>query len=178
MSMSHTSRFEEARVPTARTIIEGSWTSMHPCQAAKQTTTVSFMTSSSSHPSLHTKMPPPSPLPRYVYKILCSAPPLPLPQALPLSPLDAADGFIHLSSAHQAPGTAARFFSPSQQLWLLKIPLERIQDNTRWEEGNSDTYAHLYGAGLGREEVAEVRECKREEGKSWESALGGEDWLE
>lgn len=123
-------------------------------------------------------MPPPSPLPRYVYKILSTAPPVPLPHNLPLSPLDAADGFIHLSTAVQAPGTAARFFSSCQQLWLLKIPLERIMENTRWEEGNSDTYAHLYEAGLGREEVADVRECKRDEGKSWESALGGEEWIE
>jgi uncharacterized protein (DUF952 family) len=123
-------------------------------------------------------MPRPNPLPRYVYKILSSAPPILLPGTLPLSPLDAADGFIHLSTAAQAPGTAARFFASYQQLWLLKIPFERIKDNTRWEEGNSDTFAHLYKVGLGREEVGDVKEWKREEGKSWENTLGGENWIE
>lgn len=43
----------------------------------------------------------PSPLPTYVYKILPSAPPTPLPSEYPLSELDRKDGFVHLSSATQ-----------------------------------------------------------------------------
>jgi len=39
--------------------------------------------------------------PKYIYKILPLAPPEPFPAALPLSPLDAKDGFVHLSTAEQ-----------------------------------------------------------------------------
>lgn len=48
--------------------------------------------------------PVPSPLPRYVYKIIPEAPPSPLPAEWPLSDLDRNDGFIHLSTAKQARG--------------------------------------------------------------------------
>lgn len=39
--------------------------------------------------------------PKYIYKIVPEAPPEPLPAVYPLSSLDAADGFIHLSEASQ-----------------------------------------------------------------------------
>lgn len=43
----------------------------------------------------------PSPLPTYVYKILDGPPAEPLPATLPVSDLDAKDGFVHLSVAAQ-----------------------------------------------------------------------------
>lgn len=43
----------------------------------------------------------PSPLPKFVYKIVPSAPPSPIPDEYPLSDLDKADGFVHLSTADQ-----------------------------------------------------------------------------
>jgi hypothetical protein len=46
-----------------------------------------------------------------VYKIVPEAPLSPLPKALPLSVLDAKDGFIHLSTAEKMPATASRFYS-------------------------------------------------------------------
>lgn len=46
-------------------------------------------------------MPAPEVLPKYVYKILDAEPASPIPEALPLSELDTADGFIHLSTASQ-----------------------------------------------------------------------------
>lgn len=45
-------------------------------------------------------MPPPNPLPKYIWKILDSDP-SPLPEGLPLSDLDRGDGFIHLSTPEQ-----------------------------------------------------------------------------
>jgi hypothetical protein len=39
--------------------------------------------------------------PKYIYKILPHAPAEPFPTALPFSPLDAKDGFVHLSTAEQ-----------------------------------------------------------------------------
>jgi uncharacterized protein (DUF952 family) len=47
-------------------------------------------------------LPPPSPLPEYVYKIIPSAPPDPIPSSYPLSDLDKQDGFVHLSTSWQA----------------------------------------------------------------------------
>jgi len=122
-------------------------------------------------------MPPTSPLPKYVYKILSKAPPVNLPKALPLSPLDAKDGFIHLSTAEQTPKTAGRFFSDTKNLWLLKIPLQRIEQNVKWEEGRSGCFAHLYDQGLGRDEVEDTNRIARGEGEDWEKAMEREQWL-
>lgn len=42
--------------------------------------------------------------PRYLYKIVPTAPPEPLPQEYPLSELDQTDGFVHLSTDEQVGG--------------------------------------------------------------------------
>ena len=47
------------------------------------------------------RMEAPDPLPKYVYKIIPSAPPDPIPEAYPLSELDQKDGFVHLSTSWQ-----------------------------------------------------------------------------
>lgn len=122
-------------------------------------------------------MPPPSQLPTYVYKILTQAPPSPLLKALPLSPLDAKDGFIHLSTAEQTSKTAGRFFSDATNLWLLKIPLQRIEPNVKWEERTSGCFAHLYDHGLGKDEVIDTRSMARADDEDWEKAMGREQWL-
>ena len=46
-------------------------------------------------------LPPPSPLPEFVYKITPEAPPQPIPEQYPLSALDQQDGFVHLSTSWQ-----------------------------------------------------------------------------
>lgn len=43
----------------------------------------------------------PEPLPTFVYKIVPSAPPTPIPSEYPLSELDQKDGFVHLSIGTQ-----------------------------------------------------------------------------
>ena len=121
-------------------------------------------------------MSPPSPLPIYLYKILETTPPDPLPQALPLSPLDAKDGFIHLSTAAQTPGTAVRFFANHDTLYILRLPLKKLEDGSgevKWEESMSHgVFAHLYGAEIGKQEVEEVMVMRRGE-EGWEKILGG-----
>lgn len=52
----------------------------------------------------------PTPLPTYVYKILDAPPAEPLPSELPVSELDAKDGFVHLSTAAQV-SLLSPFFS-------------------------------------------------------------------
>ena len=122
-------------------------------------------------------MPAPSSLPEYVYKILPEAPPDPLPSSLPLSDLDAKDGFIHLSTAEQTPATAGRFFSQTNSLSLLKIPLTHIEEDVKWEDGGSGCFAHLYGKELGRKEVIEAKEFKKGDTENWENRLEGDAWL-
>ncbi|KAF2867463.1 hypothetical protein BDV95DRAFT_503005 [Massariosphaeria phaeospora] len=121
-------------------------------------------------------MPAPSPPPTYLYKILPSAPRSPLPPRLPLSDLDRTDGYIHLSTSAQVPGTADKFFGAAAELWLLKIKYEVLAVGTdgdgtvkkegsaevRWEEVGRGCFAHLYGADLGEGNVEEVLRVKRE----------------
>ena len=118
-----------------------------------------------------------SPLSKYVYKILPEAPPDPLPARLPLSDLDAKDGFIHLSTAAQTTATAGRFFSASEKLWVLKIPLKQIESNVRWEESKSGCFPHLHGADLGQKEVENTKAFTRRESDDWGAILEGDDWL-
>ena len=122
-------------------------------------------------------MPAPSPLPQYVYKILPEGPADPLPSNLPKSALDAKDGFIHLSTAEQIPATASRFYSHANSLSLLKIPLDRIVENTRWEETGSGYFPHFYGAQLGRAEVVDVKEFRRGHPEQWKNVLSNDAWL-
>ena len=122
-------------------------------------------------------MPAPSPIPTYIYKILHQLPPSPLPDALPLSPLDAKDGFIHLSTASQVPKTAELIFSDINILWLLKIPLKHIEANIKWEETKSGYFPHLYEERLGGDTVLDVKEVKREGDESWGTTMSREQWL-
>ncbi|KAI8931347.1 hypothetical protein NX059_011686 [Plenodomus lindquistii] len=125
----------------------------------------------------------PSPLPTYLYKILPSAPPSPLPARLPLSDLDRNDGYIHLSTSEQVPGTADRFFGSVSELWLLKIRYEVLaagtdgdgavkagnQAEVRWEEAGHGCFAHLYGADLGSGNVESVDRVEKR--GSWAESL-------
>lgn len=127
-------------------------------------------------------MPAPSPLPTYLYKILPSAPPTPLPSRLPLSDLDRNDGFIHLSTSEQVASTADKFFSDFSELWLLKIKYEALAAGTdgdgevksdkaeiKWEEVGRGCFAHFYGADLGSGNVKES--IKVEKQGTWAESL-------
>lgn len=94
-----------------------------------------------------------------------------------MSALDASDGFIHLSTAEQIPATASRFYTHTNSLSLLKIPLERIEGSTKWEEAGTGCFPHLYGAVLGREEVVDVKEFRRETPEQWTNILSHDAWL-
>ncbi|ORY12926.1 hypothetical protein BCR34DRAFT_481829, partial [Clohesyomyces aquaticus] len=109
----------------------------------------------------------PLPPPSHLYKILPSAPPTPLPHTLPLSDLDRTDGFIHLSTSSQVPGTAEKFFAEFEELWLLKINYKELVDGSgelKWEEVGRGCFAHLYGMDLGAANVKEVVRAERGEG--------------
>ncbi len=149
-------------------------------------------------------LPPPSPLPEFVYKITPTSPPDPIPEQYPLSELDRQDGFVHLSTSWQArlrtipylntqplltktlarpnkqvPITADLFFGDAPSFYLLKLRLAGLGGVVRWDEvDGTNGCPHLYG-NFGARDVVAVREFRRGEGRSWREVLEGEEaWLE
>ena len=66
----------------------------------------------------------------------------------PGSSQDFADGFIHFSTAEQAPETAAKWFAGRGDLTLAAIDADALGDDLRWEPSRGGAlFPHLY-AGL------------------------------
>jgi len=66
------------------------------------------------------------------------------------SPADAADGFIHLSTAAQVKETVAKHFSGQSDLVLVAVDTGRLAslagDALKWEPSRGgDLFPHLYG---------------------------------
>lgn len=62
------------------------------------------------------------------------------------SPVDAADGFIHFSTAAQATETAARHFAGEEGLLLAAADADALGAALRWEPSRGgDLFPHLYG---------------------------------
>lgn len=60
------------------------------------------------------------------------------------APVDLADGYIHLSTAAQLPGTLAKHFAGEQDLHLLAVETEGLEP-LRWEPSRGgDLFPHLY----------------------------------
>ncbi|KAK7413419.1 hypothetical protein QQX98_007721 [Neonectria punicea] len=111
--------------------------------------------------------------PKFVYKILPSAPPEPFPKENPLSELDQKDGYIHLSIAAQVPGTAGRFFNHTSSLWVAKLRLADFIELIKWEDG----FPHLYG-NFGVDWVDSVVKFTKPEDQTWAEVLERSAWLE
>ena len=63
------------------------------------------------------------------------------------SPVDRADGFIHLSAADQVEGTLARHFPGQDGLVLAEVDLGALGEKVRWEESRCGAlFPHVYGA--------------------------------
>ena len=131
---------------------------------------------------------PEKPFPTFVYKIIDTLLPSPIPHTLPLSSLDSQDGFIHLSDANQIPITADLFFSSTKAIWLLKISSAKVQEENgrlTWPEGLPGCI-HLYGetegtwARLGDGTVVDTKKYTKEEDQKWIDTLKESedaDWL-
>jgi uncharacterized protein (DUF952 family) len=66
------------------------------------------------------------------------------------------EGFVHCSTGDQLAGTIARHFSGVDELVLLRLHLDRLGEDLRWEESRpGEPYPHLYRA-IALDEVAEV----------------------
>jgi uncharacterized protein (DUF952 family) len=62
------------------------------------------------------------------------------------APVDLADGFIHFSTAEQAPATAAKWFAGKNDLTLVAIDVEALGGDLRWEPSRGGAlFPHLYG---------------------------------
>jgi uncharacterized protein (DUF952 family) len=60
--------------------------------------------------------------------------------------IDRADGFIHFSTAAQAPETAAKWFAGRDDLTLAAIDAEALGKALRWEPSRGGAlFPHLYG---------------------------------
>ena len=119
------------------------------------------------------------PFPRYVYKILSEEPPNPLPHSLPLTALDAQDGFIHLSAGWRVPETTALYFGTNTTIWLLRVDTEVARGEQARLEWGDPGCVHMYADGetrwarTGDGIVVGVGKFEKEPGEEWE--WGG--WL-
>ena len=63
------------------------------------------------------------------------------------SPVDRADGYIHLSTADQLSETLAKHYGGQDGLQLVAIDLEALGDAVKWEESRDGAlFPHIYGA--------------------------------
>lgn len=77
------------------------------------------------------------------------------------SPVDIADGYIHLSCASQLAATLDRHFSGVAGLMLVAVDLSRLGDTVRWEPARGgDLFPHIYGR-LPMEAVVAVAAVER-----------------
>jgi uncharacterized protein (DUF952 family) len=60
--------------------------------------------------------------------------------------VDRADGYIHFSTAAQAPGTAEKWFGGRDDLTLVAIDADALGAQLRWELSRGGAlFPHLYG---------------------------------
>lgn len=62
------------------------------------------------------------------------------------SAVDLADGFIHFSTAAQAPETGRRYFTGVADLVIVGFGAEALGEGLKWEASRGgDLFPHLYG---------------------------------
>lgn len=61
------------------------------------------------------------------------------------APVDVADGYVHFSTAAQAPETARKHFANEDNLFLLAVDAEALGTDLKWEKSRGDAlFPHLY----------------------------------
>ncbi len=62
------------------------------------------------------------------------------------SPVDLADGYIHLSAADQLEATAAKHYAGQTDLMLVEVDLTVLADEVVWEPSRGGAlFPHIYG---------------------------------
>lgn len=61
------------------------------------------------------------------------------------APIDLSDGYIHFSTAQQAPETAAKHFAGAEGLYLLALDADSLGEALKWEVSRGGAeFPHLY----------------------------------
>ncbi len=61
------------------------------------------------------------------------------------APVDLEDGYIHFSTATQAPETAAKYFAGAEGLRLVAVDTDRLGADLKWEPARGGAlFPHLY----------------------------------
>ncbi len=61
------------------------------------------------------------------------------------APIDVADGYMHFSTAEQAPETAAKYFAEIDGLFLIAVDADAAGEKLIWEKSRNDAlFPHLY----------------------------------
>ncbi|KAF9581232.1 hypothetical protein BGW38_001839 [Lunasporangiospora selenospora] len=130
----------------------------------------------------------PTVAPTFVYKLISPVASFnPEDLVLSLSALDKADGFYHLSTSAQVPGTANRFFPGSKfkDLLILKIQYSGIAPQVKWEAARGEhptdasrIFPHVYGDLLQEHIVGQILLDWQEDKGSWNFSEGWEDRLQ
>lgn len=61
------------------------------------------------------------------------------------APVDLSDGYIHLSTAEQLPGTLEKHFAGQDDLQLLALETDALGSDLRWEPSRGGAlFPHLY----------------------------------
>ena len=90
------------------------------------------------------------------------------------APIDLADGYIHLSTAHQLTETADKHFAGQEGLHVAAIDLEALEDAVRWEPSRGgQLFPHLYGQPLTLETVIAYGSMERGEDGSVRLPVAG-----
>lgn len=62
------------------------------------------------------------------------------------SPVDLADGYIHLSAADQLQATASKHYAGKDGLMLVEVDLDAISDDVVWQPSRGGAlFPHIYG---------------------------------
>lgn len=76
--------------------------------------------------------------------------------------LDQETGYLHLSLPRQLPRIVEKYFGSQDGIVFLKISLEKVKENLKWEPNSKgDLFPHFYGI-LERDHVEEVFETLEE----------------
>lgn len=74
------------------------------------------------------------------------------------SPDDIRDGFVHLSTAGQLPGTLARHFAGDNEVMLLAFDVAGLGAALKWEPSRGGAlFPHVYGTLAVEKAIAEHR---------------------
>jgi len=92
-------------------------------------------------------------------------------------PVDAKDGYIHLSTVSTAGETFTKYFANASDLVVLEVQLEKLGDNIKWEKSRGgQLFPHVYGkGGVSEEAVGRVWEGEEVCGQLFERLEAGKE---